>query len=177
MKMETIKHLAAIVFAFAILNASAAEILDSVQGKVTNTEITKHEKRQIECLTEALWFEGRSEGWYGMFAIANVIHNRVKSSKYPNTHCKVISQNKQFSYKHQLKDPTIHAGKVPSFEKKVYNDAKHIATIVVKEQFTPMLPKEAMWYHADYVKPRWAKHKQKVNQIGRHIFYLKPKKS
>ena len=29
----------------------------------------------------------------------------------------------------------------------------------------------ALWYHADYVKPSWAKHKKITTEIGDHIFY------
>ena len=30
----------------------------------------------------------------------------------------------------------------------------------------------ALWYHADYVKPRWAKALSRGPKIGRHIFYV-----
>ena len=29
----------------------------------------------------------------------------------------------------------------------------------------------ALWYHADYVHPKWAKSFEKTTKIGRHIFY------
>jgi len=29
--------------------------------------------------------------------------------------------------------------------------------------------KEAMYYHADYINPKW--NKEKITQIGHHIFY------
>ena len=29
----------------------------------------------------------------------------------------------------------------------------------------------ALFYHADYVKPEWAKEKRRVARIGSHIFY------
>ena len=29
----------------------------------------------------------------------------------------------------------------------------------------------AMWYHADYVHPRWADYKEVTTKVGRHIFY------
>ena len=30
---------------------------------------------------------------------------------------------------------------------------------------------EVVYYHATYVQPSWALHKQKAFQIGKHIFY------
>ena len=32
----------------------------------------------------------------------------------------------------------------------------------------------ALWYHADYVKPSWAKALSRVTKIGRHIYYRHP---
>jgi len=29
----------------------------------------------------------------------------------------------------------------------------------------------ALYYHADYVRPRWAKHMERTSKIGEHIFY------
>ena len=29
----------------------------------------------------------------------------------------------------------------------------------------------SLWYHADYVQPKWAKHKRKTAKIDTHIFY------
>ena len=59
---------------------------------------------QWTCLTEAIYFEARSETLRGQVAVAEVILNRVDSRKYPNTVCKVVNQGAskknacQFSY-------------------------------------------------------------------------------
>ncbi len=45
-----------------------------------------------ECLTEALYFEARGERLDGLFAVAEVILNRVDSARYPDTVCDVINQ-------------------------------------------------------------------------------------
>ena len=53
---------------------------------------------------EALYFEARGEEIMGQFAVAEVILNRVDSSKFPNTICGVVDQGSgrrnacQFSY-------------------------------------------------------------------------------
>ena len=31
----------------------------------------------------------------------------------------------------------------------------------------------ALWYHADYVSPKWQKAFHPVRKIGQHIFYLR----
>jgi len=33
------------------------------------------------------------------------------------------------------------------------------------------VPKDCLWYHANYVAPRWSNNLQRVQQIGAHIFY------
>ncbi|MFT6945407.1 MAG: spore germination cell wall hydrolase CwlJ-like protein, partial [Yoonia sp.] len=45
---------------------------------------------QWECLAEALYFEARGETVRGMFAVGEVILNRVDNDSYPNTLCNVI---------------------------------------------------------------------------------------
>jgi spore germination cell wall hydrolase CwlJ-like protein len=35
----------------------------------------------------------------------------------------------------------------------------------------PSVPKDCLWYHANYVAPRWSNNLQRVSQIGAHIFY------
>ena len=45
---------------------------------------------EMECLTEAVYFEARSEPFIGQLAVANVIMERVRSSEFPNTVCSVV---------------------------------------------------------------------------------------
>ena len=44
------------------------------------------------CLSEALYFEARGETIKGQFAVAEVILNRVKSERFPESACGVINQ-------------------------------------------------------------------------------------
>ena len=48
--------------------------------------------RDLDCLTQAVYYEARGEGQAGMQAVAQVILNRVRSSAFPNTVCGVIFQ-------------------------------------------------------------------------------------
>jgi hypothetical protein len=65
------------------------------------------------CLSEALYFEARGETVKGIFAVAEVILNRVDSPNYPDTVCEVIYQGTgrlfecQFSYSCDGKKETI----------------------------------------------------------------------
>jgi len=35
----------------------------------------------------------------------------------------------------------------------------------------------ALWYHAEYVEPKWAKKMKQTTVIGKHIFYKKNNKN
>ena len=57
----------------------------------------------LHCLAEAVYFESRNEPIPGQRAVAHVIVNRTKNSKFPGTICGVVNQKHnhtcQFSYK------------------------------------------------------------------------------
>jgi spore germination cell wall hydrolase CwlJ-like protein len=110
------------------------------------------------CLARAVYFEARSESALGQMAVAKVILNRVKSPQYPNTIC-------QFSFSCDGQPDDV---KQPG----AWAQAKHIAQRAIKGD--PGVAAKlggALHYHADYVKPRWAKSMRKAIKVGRHIFY------
>jgi len=45
-----------------------------------------------QCLSEAVYYEARSESSSGQLAVADVVKNRVASKHYPNTICGVVYQ-------------------------------------------------------------------------------------
>ena len=47
---------------------------------------------EVECLAMNIYHEARSERTAGMWAVADVTINRVKSIAYPNTVCEVVYQ-------------------------------------------------------------------------------------
>jgi spore germination cell wall hydrolase CwlJ-like protein len=55
---------------------------------------------------------------------------------------------------------------------KAYDEAYEVAKKVYLEGFRLDSLTDALYYHADYVRPRWKL--ERINQIGTHIFY-KPK--
>lgn len=50
------------------------------------------------CLSSVIHYEARGETRRGQIAVAQVVVNRVKSSKFPNKVCKVVKQKNQFSW-------------------------------------------------------------------------------
>ncbi len=125
--------------------------------------------RSWQCLTEALYFEARSETLEGQFAVGEVILNRVDSQKFPNSVCGVVGQgaprlNKcQFSYNCD--------GKAEYFsEALAYARSGKLAKLLLDGR-ARVLTGGATYYHASSVSPSWARSFTKTAQIGKHIFY------
>jgi spore germination cell wall hydrolase CwlJ-like protein len=51
----------------------------------------------------------------------------------------------------------------------MYKESEEVAKKVLLENFRLPGLSNAMYYHATYVQPGWRK--QKITQIGQHIFY------
>ena len=120
----------------------------------------------LTCLAMNIYFEARSESTLGQHAVAQVTMNRVASDKYPNSVCDVVWQSGQFSWTNDGKSD------VPK-NKEAWEKAKHIAKLTLedstRERF--FIPPEVLYYHANYVKPYWAKKFVVVKKYGNHIFY------
>ena len=133
-----------------------------------------HVAKEKRCLAEAIYFEARSESEAGQAAVAQVIFNRVNSGLYPTSICGVVYQNRQrhnacqFSFACEGKSLKIT-------EPEPWAVAVRIADAVTSgETYSPGVG-GSTHYHANYVRPRWAKKLKKMDVIGHHIFYqLRP---
>jgi len=113
------------------------------------------------CLALNVYFEARSESITGQQMIAEVTMNRVDSDKYPNTVCDVVYQNRQFSWTQDGKSDTPR-------DAVAWKGAQAVAHEALDGD---RLGSEALYYHADYVSPGWAKRLTWVGQVGQHQFY------
>lgn len=124
---------------------------------------------QWRCLSEALYFEARGESVKGMFAVGEVIMNRVKSSRYPNSLCGVINQGTgrkfacQFTYTCDGKAEKIS-------EPRAFARVAKVARILVDGD-APALTNGATHYHTKAVRPSWAHVFPRTTTIGFHHFY------
>jgi len=118
---------------------------------------------ELDCMAVNVYHEARNEPISGMYAVMDVVHNRVKHKAWPNNVCAVIYQKAQFSW-------TAKPLKIKNKKK-----LKEIKKLVVR--YTKGLnrgeSKGALWYHATYVKPKWSKKLKVSRRIGQHIFYKK----
>lgn len=129
---------------------------------------TDFDKSQIKCLTDNIYFEARGQNKQGQIAVTQVVLNRVKDSRFPNTACKVVKQKKgricQFSW--------VCSPNKKIKDSKSYNEAYTVAKFVYENRFILSdITKGAKFYHASYLKPGWFSKMQRSNVIGDHIFY------
>ncbi|WP_292027584.1 cell wall hydrolase [Brevundimonas sp. UBA2416] len=125
--------------------------------------------RDLDCLTQAAYYEARGEGRDGMRAVTQVVLNRVRHAAFPNSVCGVVFQGAgrrtgcQFSF---TCDGSLARAPDPTLWERARSVAKRaLGGYVLKSVGT------ATHYHADYVAPYWAPTLYKINTIGRHIFY------
>lgn len=129
---------------------------------------------QWRCLSEALYFEARGETVKGQFAVAEVIMNRVDSTAFPGTLCKVIKQGTgrkyacQFSY-------TCDGHKEVISEQAAYDRAGKIARMML-DGAARDLTGGATYYHTKAVSPSWSRKFTRTATIGVHHFYLNPRR-
>lgn len=142
----------------------SASIRQKLAGKRKRFAAGRH------CLAQAIYFEARGEPTVGQIAVANVVMNRVKSKRYPNTICGVVFQNYhkrnacQFSF-------TCDGRPEYASNNKLWRRTVRLADNMLsgKRKFRPV--RNATHYHADYVRPDWSYTLKRVKKIGRHIFY------
>lgn len=121
------------------------------------------------CLSEALYFEARGEKVKGQFAVAEVIMNRVKSTRFPDSVCGVIKQGTGRKYQCQF-TYTCDGNPENIREKRAFERVAKIARTVLDGQ-APELTNGATHYHTTAVRPKWSRVYTKTVAIGVHIFY------
>lgn len=123
----------------------------------------------VECLTQAIYYEARNESEEGQAAVAEVIMNRSRSLGYPPRVCEVVYQRNsrtcQFTF---TCDGSIGRGAINA---EAWARAETIAREVYEGRREVLLPARSVNYHANYVNPSWAGRLERVRQIGAHIFY------
>ena len=75
-------------------------------------------RQEAECLALNIYHEARSERTAGMWAVADVTINRVKSIQFPNTICGVVRQGKVYESWKTKRFPNL-----PDSER-IYNPSK-----------------------------------------------------
>lgn len=130
---------------------------------------------QWRCLTEALYFEARGESAQGLFAVGEVIMNRVSHSAFPDSVCAVINQGTGRKYACQF---TYTCDGLPEniSEPRAFERVGKVARLLI-DGATPRLTDGATHYHTRAVSPSWAKRYPRTAAIGSHLFYRRQYRS
>ena len=119
--------------------------------------------QDIDCMSKTIYYEARNQPLEGQTAIGFVILNRVHSNKYPNDICSVVHQKNQFSWFWDNKSD------VPK-NKNAYLESIILSCGIMSGVVKNNVPND-LFYHADYVTPKWAENKKVDKAIGNHYFY------
>jgi spore germination cell wall hydrolase CwlJ-like protein len=157
---------AAVVF-FAVAALVVGGLGAALLGVFADREARAREERQLNeesvaCLARNVYFEARGEPLAGQYAVAEVTMNRRGWGPFRKTVCEVVYEPGAFSWTSERR--------LPSPAGAAWQIARRVAEAVYWQRFTPTVP-GARYYHAIYVRPDWAKDRQRIARIGRHIFY------
>ncbi|MBI1398772.1 MAG: cell wall hydrolase [Hyphomonas sp.] len=130
---------------------------------------------ELMCMAQAVYYESAREPLEGQLAVAEVISNRMRDHRYPDTACGVVFQGATRTTGCQFTFTCDGAMKTkPKGEN--WERAKRIAAHVLmglNEERTG----GATHYHATYVDPLWNSGLIQTDKIGMHIFYRFPRGS
>jgi len=138
----------------------------------------------VTCLALNMYHEARGQGTAGLLAVSYVVLNRVKDKRFPNTICEVIKQGpvkeswkkngKFYPIRNRCQFSWYCDGKSDEpKDKKVFQKLLTISQGIVhniKDSFIDITA-GALFYHAYYVAPSWAKTKHRTVRVGDHVFY------
>lgn len=136
----------------------------SLRELIAEAQVEGTLSRQMECLAGAIYFEARGEPIKGQLAVGQVVVNRAESRTFPGTYCDVVYQRSQFSF--------VRGGRMPGIKRssRAWQRAKALAHIA-HQGLWESGAQDSLYFHANYVRPSWARKKIARATIDTHIFY------
>jgi spore germination cell wall hydrolase CwlJ-like protein len=125
--------------------------------------------KQHQCLSEAIYYEARSESLIGQKAVAEVILNRRRSKHFPDTICEVVFQGSdrktgcQFSF-------TCDGSISGEIEEKNWKRSQNVAKLIMMGGVRPFT-ENSTHYHTVDISPPWINDLRPTRKIGSHMFY------
>jgi spore germination cell wall hydrolase CwlJ-like protein len=130
------------------------------------TETVKFTDADEACLARNIYYEAGVESTEGKYSVAQTTINRLHTGRWGSTICSVVHAKAQFSWtlKKRLSKPSGQA----------WIDSQWVAHRALRGERVMAL-RQAIFYHAQYVSPKWKDKDAKILQVGAHIFYTKAK--
>jgi len=132
--------------------------------KDTGNRIVGQSDEDVKCLAYSIYREAGNLLSHDQYAVGQVHINRLREGSWGNTLCKVVFAKAQFSWtleKKLVKWSTSQRDKFYTMAKLLINGVR------VKSLDND----HVLWYHANYVNPKWANKNKIVAMAGPHIFY------
>jgi len=135
--------------------------------------------QQQECLALNVYHESRDQSRIGMVAVAQVVLNRVRDPRFPNTICNVVQQQRFY-------DPPGSPIRIDNCQFSWYCDGKsdapteeiawHTAQMQAAHAYYMYsieydITEGATHYHSTSVSPEWSSTKVHIVDIDNHKFY------
>ena len=126
--------------------------------------------RDLDCLTQAVYYEARGESARGQAAVAQVVLNRVRHPAFPKTICAVVFQGAgrhkvdcQFSF---VCDGSMRRTR----DQEAWGEAQHIAARALSGVTLADIG-AATHFHATRLGDQWGDGLVRVATVGLHVFY------
>ena len=136
---------------------------------------------QVNCMALNIYYETRSSNLADMYAVADVVLNRVEDTRYPDSICGVVKEGQQYSDGRMKRNKCQFSwycdGKNDTpRDRESWKKAQSIAWDIVKWNSFRGITEGSTHYHTTYVNPRWNKSRKgwsitRVGRIGAHIYY------
>jgi spore germination cell wall hydrolase CwlJ-like protein len=125
--------------------------------------------RDLECLTQAVYYEARGESVAGQEAVAQVVLNRVRHPAFPKTVCAVVFQGASIGHGCQFSfacDGSMHDRREPAAWRRAESVASRALGGAVMAQVG-----RSTHFHAVGYGSQWDGDMIRVAQVGEHIFF------
>jgi spore germination cell wall hydrolase CwlJ-like protein len=127
-------------------------------------------KGELECLALTIYFEARGEPDEGKLAVGHVVMNRTQHPLFPPRVCLVVRQGgDKLRYHCQFTWWCDGRSDRPR-DRQAWTKSRALAGLVYWN-YSRDPTAGALWYHADYVWPKWRHNLKPGPKIGRHMFY------
>jgi len=158
-----------------VTNTKLSQLREQVEEQSPAAISVAERTRQLNCLTKNIYWEAGSEPFEGKVAVAQVTLNRVESGRFAPDICGVVYQ-KNVIYEKLVCQFSWYcdgSSKVKPIHPARWRESEEVAKQVLFEGFRLPSLRSALYFHADYINPKWGK--PQVAKIGRHIFYSERK--
>jgi spore germination cell wall hydrolase CwlJ-like protein len=136
---------------------------------VYTTETINYSEQDLKCLAKNVYYESGVEDSMGKLAVAQVTINRLKTGHWGKNICDVVYAPKQFSW--------TQSKQLNKINESTWYESMQVANNVLHGTRIKEL-EHSLYYHATYISvPKWVELKERVTQIGNHVFYNRAKDS